>query len=354
MAIDNTNKSIVEMNKAKEWHPSGVRNYNAFDINSICIGSSIWIAQNGLLEFHPDSDTFSPNIEYPETFTKDINLISRRTRMCKFKEDSIVIIYRRLNRGIVFDTKTRDFSDPFTFGIRVGRVWSVLSFTAINNHIHIIHRNSQLDYIGYTIYSMADNTERTIEVQTAESLNLFQPAIIKSCDTFCDSPIGTLIFGFARKQIGTSTVPPVIGDLISNFCILEIFKFGGWNMDEKCNSDAFYIGALQNGNPAEPIQWRLAPQYRLKHPMLGFGYIRYDSFIVTFGGSMTSYGCEKRSDSIFILDLCEDRGWIESPIKCPMESGYRAVLDASRRVHLNEEYWIDLKDILPQICESPL
>ena len=345
------------MDQAKEWHPSGMRNYNGNDISSINIGSSIWIVQGafkGLLEFHPDSNTVGPNIKYPESFTKHMQLRSKTTRHCKLKEDSIVVIYLRTNRGIVFNTNTRAFSDPFTFGIRHPRGWSVWSFTAINNHIHIIHGSGKLYYLDYTIYSLDDNTERTIDTQTTESLNLLQPAIIKSFDTFCESPIETLIFGFARKPIGTASIPSVIVDLISSFCICELFKFGGWNMDEKCESDAFYIGTLQNGNPAEPIEWGLAPQYRLKHPMLGFGFIRYDSFIVTFGGSMLSYGCEKRSDSIFILDLCEDRGWIESPIRCPKESLYSAVLDASQRVHLNQEYWIDLKDILPQVCESPL
>ena len=116
--------------------------------------------------------------------------------------------------------------------------------------------------------------------------------------------------------------------------------------------DSFYVGTLRNENEAEPIDWRLVPEWKMRHLMYGFGYIQYESFILTFGGCTQNSGY---IDSIYILDLRTDEGWIHSPIKSPRKGQYsKTVLDDMQRVHLfpvgywGKHYWIDLKDLIPQ------
>ena len=83
--------------------------------------------------------------------------------------------------------------------------------------------------------------------------------------------------------------------------------------------------------------------------MYGFGYIQYGSFLLTFGGLIQEleFG-EYVSDwtnSIYILDLRTNEGWIESSIKCPEKAQYNnTVLDDLQRVHLfrstRTEFWL--------------
>ena len=92
-----------------------------------------------------------------------------------------------------------------------------------------------------------------------------------------------LISGFSRIQNG-EPIPLAIIGLISKFGVFELFTF-----DEGL-TDSFWIGTLEDGNPAKPIQWNLAPEYTLKYPMSEFGYIQHGPFIVTFGGTWTTGG----------------------------------------------------------------
>ena len=153
----------------------------------------------------------------------------------------------------------------------------------------------------------------------------------------------------------------MIVDIVSKFCEFELFKFGGYDLNGFERFDSFYIGTLQDGDPAKPIEWKLVPQYTLKDPMADFGYIQYGPFIVTFGGRTVGprassrapkvFGYE-RLDEIYILDLRDNKGWIESAIKCPMKAVYHAVLDYVQRVHLfpldeHQQFCIDLKDLIP-------
>ena len=179
-------------------------------------------------------------------------------------------------------------------------------------------------------------------------------ALIKPNDVF-QSSNKKLIVGFARGQTAIP-IPKVIAEIISEYSTFEMFKFGGSSAATLQLVDSFYIGTLKDGDPVKPIEWRSAPQYKLKHPMTRFGYIQYGSFIVTFGG-MIKDGKSKLSNSIYVLNLHGNCGWIESPMKVPknrildgiVNQGYwlRAVLDESKRVHLNGLYSIDLMDILP-------
>ena len=82
----------------------------------ISIGSSLWITQGparSMVEFLPDSNSFGPDIEYPEEF-KNQHMYAG-TLSCKYKDDSIIVVLLGPSDyfGVVFDTKTRQFSDVF-------------------------------------------------------------------------------------------------------------------------------------------------------------------------------------------------------------------------------------------------
>ena len=314
----------------------------------INIGSSHWIAQTiagGMIEFLPEFNNFAPDIPYPEEFKKyetrggNMHIIS-----CKYKADCVVIINPREHCGIIFDTKTREFSNKFLTQIGL---WSLC--VVIGDYLHIKRSNA------YSILSITDKTQRDFAI--GKERQVCQQAVITFDDRH-QSSNKTLIAGFARN-CGTGHIPVVIVGLISKFTKFEFVKFGGQYVDSIGKTydmdyvDSFYIGTLKNGNPAEPIDWQLAPQYTLKHPMHGFGYIYYGPYIVTFGGKISGTPLNvykpEFTDSIYILDLRRNCGWTESPIKCPKKSGFHATLDESQRIHLNQRYWIDLKEIIPQM-----
>ena len=95
--------------------------------------------------------------------------------------------------------------------------------------------------------------------------------------------------------------------------------------------------------------------------MFDFGHIMHGPFIVIFGGRDPNY-TYVYLDSIYILDLRRNCGWIESPLKCPRGMRCNAVLDANQRVHLRNatlapqglgvEHWtIDLIHIIPELLD---
>ena len=247
----------------------------------------------------------------------------------------------------MFDTKQREYREKFSFQETFDS--NCPCCVAIGDFVHIFHGNWEEDY---TICSIKDNTSRNLQdyFSSEPKAKLNDVHVLKSNDCYRSSS-KTLVSGFTHKRCGKH-IPAVIVDIISKFCQFELFKFGGYDSIEQRVMDSFYIGTLKNGNPAEPIEWTLKPQYTLKHQLYAFGYIQHDSFIVTFGGYHIDTNAV--TDDIYILDLHDNRGWIESSVKCPMKIGYDAVLDEAQRVHLfpdslehKLQFWIDLKDLLP-------
>ena len=211
-------------------------------------------------------------------------------------------------------------------------------------------------HLSHSYHSFIHRRERTaIRNQPQEIEDTC--ALIKPNDVY-QSSNKTLIVGFARNETSIC-IPEVIAEIISEYSTFELFRFGGRSAATQFMSfdDSFYIGTLKDEDPTQPIKWKLAPQYKLKHPMIRFGCIQYGCFIVTFGGLIQDGRFKLFTDSIYILNLHGNCGWIESPIKLPKNQrlakivykGYwlRAVLDESKRVHLNGMYSIDLMDILP-------
>lgn len=108
------------------------------------IGSSLWIAQGpsySLVEFLPDSNTFAPDVEYPNEL-KNIQLSlldsNSGTISCKYQRYSIVIIFvcRSDHFGVVFDTETREFGKVFRWETKK-EPGGWLSCITIGNYLHI-------------------------------------------------------------------------------------------------------------------------------------------------------------------------------------------------------------------------
>ena len=315
----------------------------------IIIGSSIWFAHErlsngGIVEYHPCSDTFAPLIPYPETMGGDRG---GTLKFCKFKDDCIVVIsfmYGR-RRLSVFNTKTREFSAEVPIKVPEDPPAYIIG---IGDYIHTIPANSQYPYC---ICSMTK-----ISLEHADSCQSFRclyqepyprfvsdGAVIKANHCYKSSS-KTLVSGFTRYHSDIE-IPSVIIGLISEFRKFEVFKFGGvcWNAEDRKSKslDSFYIGTLENGSAAKPIQWNLAPQFRLKQSVCGFGHIQFGPFIVIFGGRGTdeaTFGMKDWSwfDDIYILDLSKSLGWVSSSIKCPRKAMYRAVLDTNQKKSISK------------------
>ena len=345
----------------------------SFHIEAIGVGSSIWLAHNmlstgGMLEYHPDSDTVEPLIPYPPGDNR-LNEI----QLCKYKDSSIIIIQHESGRGLQFNTQTHEFSDMFQFG----QIFLVTpSCIVIGDYLHIFHAvtegNGKVLYNGnYTIYSMTNKTSTHSEGHCLDQQGWYQydVAVVKGIGSY-ESSNKELISGFIRNK-SKMHVPLVIGDLLSQFCAFEMFKFGGIERDRKTSSnrqlrhcrttDSFHIGKLRDKHAAEPIQWTLAPHYKLKRALYGFGHIQHEQFIVIFGGSEFDSIRGKprgpRCDDIYILDLTKKCGWVQSPIRCPRQMQCSAVLDANLMVHLKDYedadgHWkMDLNDIIPELMQ---
>ena len=155
------------------------------------------------------------------------------------------------------------------------------SCVAIGNYIHIFHGDYTRQGQGYYfVYSVNNNTNRTLKGCHSQPYRTLLPTAMRCpairTNDLCQSSNKMLISGFSRIQ-NDKPIPVAIIGLLSKFCIFELFSF------TIGLTDSFYIGKLENGDPIKPIQWTLAPEYTLKYPMSGFGYIQHGPFIVTFG-----------------------------------------------------------------------
>ena len=341
------------------------------------VSSSIWIAHTkgkhaGIVEYYPESGTTSPTIPYPAHFNK---LDEIGSVVCyKYGEAAIILIDHEKRRSIIFDTKTREYSDisPFT-----GRITSshCSSCITVGDYIHIFDGIGKRD--EYTIYSIKDNISRSTFPEHRPQHYAVLVPVMKTNGSYKSSS-KMLISGFIRNQ-SKNHIPPVLCDIISKFCRFELIKFGGARqpvdrLHRRRESweelDSFYIGTLKDDDAAKPIEWELAPEYTLKYPLSQFGYVQHGAFLVIFGGETDKFenkGASFRTRyffrDIFVLDLSKKSGWIQSPVKCPSKGIFHAVLDQDLRVHLmtqrtrfdkvtqkykQEHYCMKLKDIIPQ------
>ena len=369
---------VFDMEKESKWQLIPSKNKHSYanqEAAPISIGSSVWFTDiRGMVEVDLNSVANTQITPYPDTFAEG-KYGFREMISCKYDDDFIVIIDPTSGqRGIVFDTITCEYSDTFSFRNSSGNIFDFdinSSCVAVGDYVHIFHG-------GYCICSMIDQTSRKCN-GLEQSLRFNKVAVIKT-----QSSSKMLISGFIRKQNRFQNggdihlqISAVIINIISRYSTFELFKFGGFDEHETVCTDSFYIGTLVKEEPSEPIHWELAPQYTLKYPMIDFGYVQSGPWIITFGGKFKreeSSDEENASDNeeswkasnleeweflcdhldeIFVLDLRENSGWVESAIKCPEKSGYHAVLDDAQRVHLfarenkaNKQYCIELEHLI--------
>ena len=300
------------MNTESKWQKmTSIKEH--FDVETwtvpIEVGSSIWFAQRitesgGMIEYHPDSDTTVEMIDYPEAFG-NVKRGWRGIVSCRYKENYIVVLPWNRGCGFVFDTKTREFLNSFSFQCDIAKSSVGLSCIAIGDYIHILHQGRKAKANSdYTICSMIDQTSRKFRgPHLAPSLQNGGGSQAIKLDECYQSSNKMLISGFIRKQTGDQS-PAVIVELISKFATFELFKFGGYSTNEDKYVDSFYIGTLKDQDPSKPIQWKLAPQYTLRSdmPFWGIAYIQHGPFIVTFGGILVhpdDPGTYTDADSIY-------------------------------------------------------
>lgn len=326
----------------------------------IIAGSTIWFARSGtglagMVAVDPGSGTAASMTPYPASFVTENRFGMRRSTPCKLKGDCILLM--DVNHGhsncTMFNTKTRMYSDFFSLE---GQLGCGASCVVIGNFLHFFNAAWHDGYIIYTLpFGTTQNVSRQYRDRSTPSLG--SVALVKN-DGFYKSSNKTMISRFAHNQTG-NRIPSAIVDLISTFCIFELFRFGGFDQEKRDQVDSFYVGTLKNEDPTKPIQWKLVPEYTLLRPLRAFGYIQHNHFIVTFGGETREWlktkKCEREFDidDIYILNLNKSDGWIKSPIKCPEKATYRAVLDNEERVHLivihdteKKHYHMDLKNII--------
>lgn len=328
-------------------------------VRLISIGSSIWFDPNtwttrGIVEYHPSSDTIAPIIDYPEQINPG-KPHSLQITWSQYRTYFIAIIDQVQCSAATFDTRTREYSNSFS--LIDGPLDCASAFFLLGDYVH----GYQSFYRGKDGLAICSLTEKTIQKFKDQQRITLQPptfsgSVVKTSDCYQSSD-PRLICGFARNQTGLH-IPTVIQCLISEFATFEIYKFGGLCFFR----DSFCIGTLKKGDPAEPIEWKAVPPFRLERArdLNWFGCIHYGSFIVIFGGGIQ---CNSQ-DVIYILDLHKNTGWIESTIKCPRKTCYHAVLDDKLNVHLfdlsplsptihplyNAHQCIKLADIIPSAC----
>lgn len=311
----------------------------------IRINSSVWFAKErwgpkskcapGMLEYNTESKSFATVIPWCSRFGTKEKWLST----CKYKKHSIVVVDGITGELALFNTKTRDWTGDHIFHNDFGPHPTCIT---IGDYIHIFHGQSNpnghyaiISLVKYLRFPNDDQTKRLLKEQhiySKENCPLSQVAILQTNGLY-ESSAKAIIIGFVRQQSAVH-IPAEIIEIISGFVVIDhelLIKFGGWNLNLQEPVDSFYIGTLKDQNPKEPIRWSLAPQYTLKQPLKGFGYIHYGPFIVMFGGLMEDGNV---CDDIQILNLTTNCGWVQSSIKCPREGQYNAVLDDKQRIHL--------------------
>ena len=150
-------------------------NFEPGETIPISTGSSLWIAQgasHGMIEILPDCNTLASVVAFPEEFI----YTSQWLMFCKYKGDCIIVISRANLMGTVFDTKTREFKEVFTWQVKErSRLTICSSCIVIGDYLHIVHDGW---YGDYSIYSISSKTTRIVEVGVEQKE--IMPTVIKS------------------------------------------------------------------------------------------------------------------------------------------------------------------------------
>ena len=322
--------------------------------NPVCVGKSIWIStdyhdgERGMVEVDCGSNTIKQTVKYPKGFQLWGHSV------CGSEGDGIVIVDGRNGKLIEFNPKNKKYGAVVSipkFG------WNTSSIM-INGNVHIIHgyNNSTNRYLIYSVETgkvkeFKDNLEssRMDDVSITKTDN---GQFIKFGGRDCDQNecVDTLYVGTVHDEewINSNIYVP-LKSALDKLAKIALSQY-----------DTGIIGLIvdyAHCDGQRPMKWNKSREWKMKRAVFGCGVINKGPFVVMFGGKSNS----GFSDEIYILDIRSKSGWIQSPIKCPMESNYVAALDHQQRVHLftfyNDDakhYSIALQDIVPELAISAM
>ena len=124
----------------------------------------------------------------------------------------------------------------------------------------------------------------------------------------------------------------------------QIIIFGGYDNDKEIVIDTVKISSKIISDNHKKPKWINKPQWKLPTCMMSFGYVLYKHYVITFGGDTFD---EKYMDSIYFLNLQRGDAWKQlKHIKCPLKSGFNAILTSDNKIHLfaNINKWPNWKD----------
>ena len=263
--------------KCPEWNP-------------LCFGKSIWIStryndgEKGMIELDFAN-------QRKRAFTYPAGLRPNKHVICKYDDETIVIVDGKNGKLATFNINTHDFSDP----VEIPKLGFHCSAIAIKKYIHIFH-GSKNENNQYLIYSMKNGKITTFK------------------DDECPTQMHHVAVTAVTKGKGT-----------------KIYKFGVEKEGTNGPVHSFFTGTLKakNGRKmgSQPIQWKETPKFALPKPLFGGGYVQYKSFIVIFGGSSNA--------TVSILNMNNNTGWNVAAFKCPTVGQFAAVMDnEEENIHL--------------------
>ena len=232
------------------------------------------------MEFDIIKNTVKQVVSYPKGCEPN------RTFICKYKDDSIVVVDGKGGIVFTFNVTNNHFTKPITIPM-LGENCSAI---VVADYVHIFHGRKS-DDSQYLVYSLHDNKITTFK------------------DESCSVPMSlvAVIQGPGAK----------------------FYKFGGYDWSNKRAVDSFFTGTLKDGDASKPIQWTKTPKWTLNEPIQGLGHVRYGRYIVIFGGHSSDH-----VDTVSMLDLHGDSGWKPAALKCPISSSYTATVDGDDNIHL--------------------
>ena len=258
------------------------------------IDGTIWCAaahknlaeesENGMVQFDLNTNKIINIIQYPPNMTP-------RRHCCVEYKKKIYLIDGEHGEIILFDPTTKEFNKLLDIP-NIGRYpCSVVIF----DKIHICHG--------------AKNTKHYVyDIQKNE---------IKSYD-----------------DQGTN-------DKMETMAIInyknKIIKWSGFSYVKNVVINTLWISSEIKDEEDEDfdIKWEIKPEFEMKTTLNKCGYILYRNYLITFGGDAD---CAEFIDTVYILDLEDDVGWIElKHIKCPIKGRYLAIMDDNKVIHLFNE-----------------
>ena len=290
------------------------------------IKDSIWYStdhkdgEQGMVQYCLITNTVKNIVKYPEFVQPSYH--------CVCCLNNIIYIIDGFNGYIIsFNPSNNEFGSKIEMVIiadycSVMNIGDYCSAVAIDGKIHIyngMHNDKSLSYI------YDPNTNEVKSVKDIFASRRMSNVAILNCPQI---PGKLLRFGGYNNEKKTFLdcflVRFKIKDALIPGYVRQITGYDKYPVD--------IINVIMMFSDHDEYSWMQLDAWELKYKMYDFGYILYDHYIITFGGYSTP--CIF-TDEVFILDvLNQDKGWIESNIKCPKNGAYIAILTSNETVHL--------------------